>query len=577
MNPQGDAIVREQIDLAGLWSATLDPLGEGECMGYADPGHALHWWRQVTVPASLDDVAQEPDRYEGTGWFRRSFHVPEGWRGKRVVLHTLGINNRCRAWVNGQLVGENPDAHLGFELPIGQALRYGEDNVLVLCVDNTRRQDTIPGVGVGWHPYGGLLREIELEAMDPLHLQDVSITAIPAAAGGEFTLEARVRNDRAQALDGVLKVGVFSAEGTQRLMAQATIRLEAGAEGSIQVSGIVPEALAWSPEAPHLYTALVQIYAGDALADARQLRFGFRQIVACNGMLFLNGKPLYLTGFNRHEDSPTRDMCADHPLARADLVAMKEMGCNFVRLCHYPQHPRTLDLCDELGLAAMCEIPLYWWRGYSGGEGNYDRVLATARRQLEKLIRRDRNHPAVLFWSVSNETHTQHPEVVAGNEQLIYLAHALDPTRLAIHVSDHWNLGHGRQDRFVADDVICVNGYPDPASGAAYWAEELERLHQTYPGKPILVTEFGEQHEKQTPSIQAAFAGAQAPYVCGLTIWCWADHRWPVELAPFSLYGVLTRDRRPKPSVEVVRQGFAEARKRFAARVAGDLLQTPGS
>ena len=572
MTLQTDCGARECLDLTGPWQAALDRLDEGERAGYPAPGRPGGGWREVSVPASLDEVAGEADRYEGIGWFRRTVSIPASWQGKRVVLRALGVNNECRVWVNGRLVGEHPDAHLGFELPLGEALRFGEglsggENVMVLRVSNVRREDTLPGVGVGWHPYGGILREIELQAMDPLYLGDVDVVAAPASAGGEFALQAGLHNGRAGAQRGLLQVSVFDAQGIPCASWAEAFRLAAGEARSAQVCGVLPAARPWSPDDPYLYTALAELAVGDTVVDARSLRFGFRRIEARDETLTLNGRPIFLTGFNRHEDSPTRDMCADHALARADLQAMKAMGCNFVRLCHYPQHPQTLSLCDELGLLAMCEIPLYCWRGYAGGAGNYERVLATARRQLTSLIHRDRNHPAVVFWSVSNETHTQHPEVVAGNEQLMRLARSLDPTRLAVHVSDHWNSGHGRKDRFAQDDVLCVNSYPDPAAGAAYWAEELERLHRAYPGKPILVTEFGEEHEKQTPSIQAAFAGAQAPYVCGLTIWCWADHRWPVELAPYSLYGVYTRDRKPRGSVEAARQGFAEAQERFKRRI----------
>ena len=172
--------------------------------------------------------------------------------------------------------------------------------------------------------------------------------------------------------------------------------------------------------------------------DSQSLRIGFRRIETRKDKLYLNGVPIVLTGFNRHEDSITRNMCMDLETARSDFKEMKDAGANFVRLCHYPHHPGEVDLCDELGLLVMDEIPLYWWDGLAEGEEACAHKLQAAKDQLTALIQRDRNHPSVIFWSVSNETEEDRPEVVAGNDALVKLAKKLDPTRLAVHVSNHW-------------------------------------------------------------------------------------------------------------------------------------------
>ncbi len=293
---------------------------------------------------------------------------------------------------------------------------------------------------------------------------------------------------------------------------------------------------------------------------------------------------MYLTGFNRHEDSPRSTMCLDLETTRRDLEAMKEAGANFIRLCHYPHHPAELGLCDELGLLAMGEIPLYWWDGLAEGDAACAAKLDAAKRQLQAMIRRDINHPALIFWSVSNETHEQRPEVAAGNRELVALARELDPTRLAVHVSDHWQSA----PNFDADDVICVNGYPsihgryelaDPAydfaQSTAFWRAGLATLHARHPDKPILVTEFGYtsfQHvtgnagseDAHADALAHEFAGMDAPYVCGATVWCWADHPWPPATFAFchylsvSPYGVLTRDRRRRKPFWTIRRLFRE-------------------
>ncbi len=564
------ASLREALDLGGTWQAMLDPEDKGETERWFEPQFEGEGWRQVHIPGSFANVAPETDRYEGVGWFRRSFRVPDRWQGRHVVLHFEGVNNQCKVWVNGQPVGENPDAFLSFELPVGSAIRFDGDNVLAIRVDNTRRRDVIPGGRQGWHPFGGILREVELRAGDAFRVEAVRITAEP---GGSLRLKATVANDSRESRAGRLKVTILDAKETACAeFATDPIEVNAGRRETFEISRQVPGVRAWSPAQPVFYTAVVRLVSEGKVIDETSARFGFRRIEARGEMLYLNGEPVFLTGFNRHEDSPRTDMCPDHELTRKELMQMKEMGCNFVRLCHYPQHPRTVDMCDETGLLAMCEIPLYMWPGLEEGLENYRGTVESAQRQLTKMIERYYNHPSVIFWSVSNEIHTQHPEVRGTNVMLIQQAKRLDPTRLAVHVSDHWQQGRPRADSFGEDDVICLNGYPHPKEGPVWWSTRLEELHREYPGKPILISEFGGEADReiewQIGRLKAGFEGTAAPYVCGVTIWCWADHPWDKTWLepPLSPYGVFTRDRQARPSVEIAREGFTERQRQFKAR-----------
>ncbi len=570
---QSAALVdRVPIGLPGPWQATLDPQDKGEREGYFKPDFVPQGWKDVNVPASFANVAPEIDRYEGIGWFRKTFRMQLQWTGWRVVLTFKGVNNHVKVWLNGTPVGENSDAFLPFQIPISGALRSDGDNVLTIRVDNTRRRDEIPGGRQGWHPYGGILREVEAWAIRPFRVDSIRIRGEPQGAGGRFVLWAKVVNDGDTAawawLDIDSRSPVTGSYGWPKM-----VELEPGQEKTLEFTGTISGAPAWSPEQPRLCVIKATLRSGDRMIDSKSVSFGFRKIEARGEALYLNGKAIFLTGFNRHEDSPRTDMCPDHELTRKELIQMKEMGCNFIRLCHYPQHPQTLDLCDEIGLLAMCEIPLYMWPGLQEGLGNYRGTVESAKRQLTKMIECYYNHPSVIFWSVSNEIHTQHPEVRGTNVVLIQQAKRLDPTRLAVHVSDHWQQGDPRADSFGEDDVICLNGYPGLKEGPAWWTRRLEDLHREYPGKPILITEFGgeadEKMELQIGRLKAGFEGTTAPYVCGTTIWCWADHPWDKTWLqpPLSPYGVFTRDRRPRPSVEVVKQGFLDRQQEFQSRM----------
>ena len=414
--------------LWGPWQATLDAEDKGEREGYFKPDFAVQGWKDVNVPASFANVAPQIDRYEGVGWFRKSFRLSDLWKGRRVVLAFKGVNNHARIWLNGTLVGENSDAFLPFEVPIDGALRYDGDNVLAIRVDNTCRRDEIPGGRQGWHPYGGILREVEAWATDSFRVDRVRVCGQPQGEDGQFTLWAKVINGRDKPAQGRLKIH-WPVPGAGPDQYVDTGVLEPGQEKTLEVSGTIPRVQEWSPEQPKRYGIDVDLLLGEQMIDSQSALFGFRKIEARGEMLYLNGKPVFLTGFNRHEDSPRTDMCPDHELTRRELIQMKAMGCNFIRLCHYPQHPWTLDLCDEIGLLVMCEIPLYMWPGLQEGVDNYRGTVESARRQLTKMIDCYYNHPSVIFWSVSNETQTQNPEVRGTNVMLIQQAKRLDPTR----------------------------------------------------------------------------------------------------------------------------------------------------
>lgn len=573
------------LDLCGLWRFQPDLADEGETAGYFRADYNVRFWREVRLPADFETCHPALDAYEGTGWFRRVVAVPAGWRDKRVMLHFEGVNTHAKVWVNGQYVGDHVDPFLPFVFAIQDVLDFDGANVIAVRVDNVRRPGEVPGLQRGWRTFGGILREVSLVATDRCYIDHIAAVAEPVAQGGVLSLDVTVRNDRTADALALLSAVVTDREERQLVQLTALSQpVVAGGETLFALAGRIFGVSPWSPDAPNLYTVRVTLEVEGRAADVQVFRVGFRKIEARDGRLWLNDESLFLTGFNRHEDSPRSNMCPDLETTRRDLEAMKVAGANFVRLCHYPHHPAELDLCDELGLLAMDEIPLYWWDGSNEGETACAAKLDAAKRQLAATIRRDANHPALIFWSVSNETEEQRPEVAAGNRELVSLAQELDPTRLAVHVRDHW------QDAsdFAADDVICVNGYPsiygryemanpnyDFAQSTKFWREGLAMLHAHYPDKPILVTEFGYisfhhvadnafSEEAHADALAHEFAGMDAPYVCGATVWCWADHPWPPATFAFcrylsvSPYGVLTRDRRRRKPFWTIRSLFRE-------------------
>ncbi|HEY3281020.1 MAG TPA: glycoside hydrolase family 2 TIM barrel-domain containing protein, partial [Armatimonadota bacterium] len=491
---------RDRLDLCGFWRFQPDPYAEGDALGFSSEELDTRLWREVRVPCGFDRCGPGLETYEGPGWYRRGLLVPESWRGQAALLRFEGINNRSRLWVNGHLVAESDLPWLPVKAEVSRHLRPGEANTLTAWADSTRRPQDVPGRQRGWRTSGGILRECSLTAAAPRWIDDLWVDAVPSPGGGDLIAHASARA-LGSVEDTSVRLSVLAPDGAEVLsLASNSLPVRAGGVTSWELSSSLKGAQPWSPERPALYQAVVTLCSGGREVDRQTRRFGFRRIEISEGDLRLNGSRLFLTGFNRHEDTPGRGPLPDLARTREDLEAMKEAGCNYVRLCHYPHHSLELDLCDELGLLVMSEIPLYWWNGLQEGEEACGAKLDAARRQVEAMIRRDRSHPSVIFWSVGNETSEALPEVSEGNAQLVRLARELDPTRLAVHVSDKWP----HTPHFEEDDCLCLNAYPswggrcwsanpayDPARSAEWWREEIESLKALYPGKPVIVTECG--------------------------------------------------------------------------------------
>ena len=571
----------ERVSLSGSWQYIVDSCMRGEQRGYHTENTNRDAWQSIEVPSTFAAIDPVLATYDRAVWYARTVQVPAAWRGMHVVIRFEGVNFHAAVWVNGRLAGRNEDGYLPFEFCVHELLRCGEENLIVVAVDAVHRAGELTGprhtLQVGWRCDGGILRDVAMVARDFLRVQELQVDAEPAADGGHVRMAALVENERPGPAHASLRVVVRGADGgAMATLASEVHVLKPGTSEEIVLEGGVAGVLPWSPEDPRLYAVDVSCMDGDQAADTVTVRVGFRKIEARNERLLLNGHEIYLTGFNRHEDSPRTGQAVDRELTRRDLEEMKEAGCNFVRLCHYPHDPGEIDMCDELGLLVMCEVPLYNWPGYGedGGEEAYSKKVDAAERCLTAMIRRDRNHPSVIFWSVSNETAEERTEVVEANDRLLRLARSLDKTRLIVHVS----FGVSKRHHFRLDDVICFNEYPtmnDMLSGRAepdgdfsgateQYRRILTMLHDAYPGKPILVAEFGCPSLTGQPSgdlgeetaaraIEADFAGMDFPYVCGATVWCWADHPWPIPHRGFfnldcSPFGVQDRNRTKRPS-----------------------------
>lgn len=593
-NPSAET-ARENIDLSGPWLFKADPKDVGDSLGWYKTEMDRAFWPVVHVPIAFDNCGPDMDRYFGTAWFVRTVTVPDSFDGRRIVLHFEGINYNAKVWVNGKFVGENHDAFLPFDIEVNDVIRPGAENSIAVSVNNIRERGQFP-LFEGWYGQGGFLREASLVATDMTHIAKTMMVATADVesrnqSGGHLSLRATVTNASNTARPLKLRVEVANDKGKAlATFTSAVESLDAKQTRDLSVEGDVSGAAWWSPDSPTLYSVAVSILEDNEIVDRISLRTGFRTIEVKDAKFLVNGKPVFLRGFNRHEDSPRTGMAVDLALVREDLMLMKKIGCNYVRLCHYPHHPGELDLCDELGLFVLAENAMNEWGHIDHPAPNpaipltpedAPLVIENGKRTLTKMVARDNHHPSIIIWSVSNENEEPREDVSKGNNELIQFGKTLDSSRPWTHVSNSFKKP-GWKNFYHFDDVIVVNVYPthwykatqeDIDAGlpksTQIMQDTLKKIHDQFPDRPIVIGEYGfpggdagqDGARKQAVATEAEFKGLTAPYVAGGAFWCFARHPWPWYNV--STYGYVSRNRMQRfPAFAVVERLYTEHAKK---------------
>ncbi|HZI94766.1 MAG TPA: glycoside hydrolase family 2 TIM barrel-domain containing protein [Patescibacteria group bacterium] len=572
------------LTLSDGWRFQPDPLDVGEKQGWQTAGFDRGGWRPVIVPMAWDRYDPVMDGYEGVGWYALALPadrvVPGAWQRLRFGR----ANHRATVWIDGNRAGQNLTGYLPFEINATPWLKPGRPAWIVVRVENGARYDWLPGsTTVEWVQYGGLLEPVELLTTPPEHLTHASIRAIPRGGDGQASVLIEIENTAASTFTGRVR---FEAGGR---LVEAAARVPPGETSSVSLELILPRARLWSLETPYLYEARVHLLDAGGEIDSLTDRFGVRSIETRGRQILLNGAPLRIRGVNRYDEFPLRGPVVDEATIRADLKAVKSMGANLVRV-HYPQAPAHLRIADEIGLLYMEEVPLNWWRATwhppVPQEFDNDRIIDLAEQTLEQMVRRDGNHPALVFWSMANECQTADEPGIRAMERLLRRAKLLDPTRLATYVANR-KLEQNRA--FALADFVAVNLYFGMWDGSV--AEDLAQIDQRvytptrqrlaeiaalFPDKPIVLSEFGTigipgsggdmrfSEDYQAAYLSAVWRAVEAvPEISGGIVWCWADYRqrrgftndFPTYYGPF---GIVTLERHPKKAHAVLTRLWAD-------------------
>ena len=552
------------------------------------------------MPASYNDLyAEEGFRMWKDGmWYQRTFVVPNTLQGERLVLRFGAVAYRARVFVNGREVGSHEGGHLPFECEVTDVVEWDNPNLVCVRCENRLSATTVPmgelrnagengqfagqypDVPFDFFPYAGIQRDVCLYTTPKkAFLISVRVTTAVSADG-----VATIRVTGCAGGNGLyVAVGCVSRQTRKMYDGGRTGPLYNGHKFSVDIQ--IPDAELWGVFQPNLYDAEITLYYGGDVVDTYKQRFGIRTVRVTGNRLLLNGKPVYLQGFGRHEDFPIigRGLC--HAANVRDHELLKWVNANSYRTTHYPYSEELVRLADEQGILLIAEAPAV--------SVNFDHLQDESVRQelydrhataLKELIDRDFNAPSVIAWSVANEATTNRPAARDYFADLAALVRRLDETRPVTMVTCKV------EDDLVMDafDMVGVNFYPgwyhepglglgEPfATAKASMRRALETLHQKF-NKPILVAEFGADclaglhslpAEQWSEEYQADLIMTlidvirECDFVIGEHVWNFADFRTAQNFprAGGNRKGAFTRDRQPKMVAHFLRRRWAVPR-----------------
>lgn len=566
---------RMVFDLNGVWDFCLM---DGEAKGEIVP---------MPVPSSYNDI------YTGRGfadhvgnlYYRRTFTVSSRMLEKRLFLRFGNVTHKAEVWLNGTCLGKHSGGFLPFSFEITETAIAGE-NELEVIVNNIVDETTLPAgrmvhqkfpglpeeihnlPNFDFYNYSGIMRPVCLYTAPESYIEDISIYG---KMDGSFYWDVKANGE------GTVSVRLLDAAGN-----------EVAAGEGFKGTGQIDQVQLWEPGHPVLYSLEVTLTGSDGEKDTYTEVFGFREVSIRDCRIHLNGKPVYLKGFGKHEDSPVHGRGFDMAYNVKDIGLLKWIGANSFRTSHYPYCEEMLQLCDREGILVIDEAPAvglnagFTATGLLGGNPNGTwKLFKTAehhRQVLRDMVQRDKNHPCVIIWSVANEPASQEDGAKEYFEPLLNLVRELDEQKRPATLVTYE--GSNPVSCKVAEicDLLIINRYRgwydtegNLRGAAALLKDELEGFHKRCPDKPIMLGEYGADtiagfHDINarifSEEYQVDFLRAYGevfdslPYITGEHVWNFADFATAenIKRVGGNKKGVFTRDRSPKMAAHFLKE-----------------------
>ena len=394
-------------------------------------------WRDVQLPHDWSIEGPYSEEFAsgtgflpgGIGWYRKTFTLNESDRDKRIYIEFGGVYNNSEVWINGKALGKRPFGYISFQYELTPHVTFGEkENVLAVRVDHSEFADS------RWYTGSGIYRHVRLCIKDPLHIEHWGVfvtTPVVNEDSAKVHVETSLKNDNDEKNSYTLTSKILNKDGVSVSTSRSEQELSPGASKTINNDIDVDNPALWSPESPVLYTLVSEVHVGDELVDSVTTTFGIRRFhFDPDKGFFLNGKNMKLKGVCLHHDAGPVGAAVPEEMWERRLQTMKEMGSNAIRCSHNPPAPEFLDLCDRMGFLVQDEAfdeftptKRKWVKGWNRGtpsrDGYGDVFEEWAVRDISDMVKRDRNHPSIIMWSIGNEVDYRndpfsHP--ILGNE-----------------------------------------------------------------------------------------------------------------------------------------------------------------
>lgn len=530
---------RKNISLNGPWKIAIDPfdIGAGDWKALwkdkrPQGKHDFYEYSfddgpELEVPGDFNSQLPELNYFESSVWYKKTFTCPKA-TDKRYFLHFGAVNYRTDIYLNNEKIGSHEGGFTPFQFEItGKAV--AGTNSLIVRTNNTRIKDGIPGLGFDWFNYGGITRDVHLVETPASFIEDYFIQ-LKKGSANEVSGWVKLGGDhKSQAITvSIPEIGV-----------NYKVKTNDNGRADIKFQG---KLILWSPQQPKMYKVIIR-----SESDSIEELIGFRTITVNETDILLNGKPVFLKGVNIHEEIPQAKRRAFSESDALQLLSWaKELGCNFVRLAHYPHNEYMVRAAEKMGLMVWEELPIYQGIDFASPV-----MQAKMDLMLKEMIHRDKNSCAVIIWSMSNETSLS-PERYTGIANLATLCRSLDPTRLISSATD--KVTYRDSTAYIRDticrvlDVIAVNEYLGwyrtwPSRPANMkWVSDFK--------KPLIMSEFGgealygsngmpkdaasswsEEYQEQIYKDQVEML-QKIPFLRGTCPWILADFRSPGRMHP---------------------------------------------
>ena len=500
------------------WKFTKGSPFEAQLTGCDDSS-----WETVNIPHTWNDKDADdetPGFYRGPVWYRKQLFIDKSQEGRRAVIYFEGANQEVRFYLNGQFVGEHKGGYTRFCFDITPHLRYGQENLFAIYVNNVYNPN-IPPLSADFTFFGGIYRDVYLQFMNPVHIatNDYASSGVyirtpevnNSAASVEIT--TLLTNDMPQATEIRVENIICDADGKEVKKTQAEVKLAAGeTKTDISKKIKIDSPRLWDIDDPYRYMVYTRIFdkRKGTLLDEVVNPLGLRWFKFDSEKgFFLNGKGRKLIGTARHQDYFQKGNALRDELHVQDVLLLKEMGGNFLRVSHYPQDPVIMEMCDKLGIVTSVEIPVV------NAVTETEEFLHNSVEMAKEMVRQDFNRPSVMIWGYMNEIFLRRPYTEGKQLEDYYrftekVARALEATIREEDPSRYTMMAYHNMPQYYEDahltEIPMIQGWnlyqgwyePDINE----FQRLLDRAHKAYKGKVLMVTEYGPGVDPRVHSYQ---------------------------------------------------------------------------